>query len=175
MFVLLYDVSLARPNVHLNFQMRNHVLRNCLRFGTPAEATGGLVTLGEAWRDKIKPLGFQNWAWGSKLEPRGAKIVPKWSSGPPKPVQKGSKIGPNRCKIDQNGGLEILKRPKRPRGSKRAEQSPRKCPRRAQDSQTGGKWTPRPPQMIPKSSQNCSNMIPKSGQKRDWIRSCKTG
>ena len=73
----------------------------------------------------------------SKMGPRASRMAPSWS------------------RIDQDGGLEVLRHPKR------AKQTPGKRLGRAQGVQNGSQAAPG----HPKSSQNGAEMGSKSGPK----------
>ena len=119
------------------------------RLGLALEAWkfGGL----EAWKDsavgsvEIRPQGFQN----------GTPGPPKWSSWASKMGPGASKMAPSWSKIDQDGGLEGLRHPKR------AKQTPGKRPGRAPGSQNGSQGAPG----HPKSSKNGAKMGSKWGPK----------
>ena len=110
--------------------------------GLEAFEFGGL----EAWKDlevgnmEIRPQGFQHgstelpkWSsWALKIEPRASKMGPG-----------ASKMGPSSPKFNQDGGLEILRHPKR------AKQTPGKRPGSAPGSQNGSQEAPGHPKSLP--------------------------
>ena len=115
---------------------------------SPGLGLGGL----EAWKP-IRPQGFQNeaprppkWSfWVSKMGPGASKMGPGVS-----------KMAPSWSRIDQDGGLEVLRHPKR------AKQTPGKRPGRAPGSQNGSQGAPG----HPKSSKNGAKMESKWGPKQ---------
>ena len=140
-----------------------HDLVNCLRFANPAEAIGGL----EAWRFG----GLEAWkgseAWSVEITPKGwqkgSSGHPKWSPGASKMEPGASKMAPSWSNIDQDGGSEALRHPKR------AKQTPGKQPGKAQGSQNGSQGAPG----LPKASQNGGKMESESVPKGDQIWSAQ--
>ena len=127
-----------------------------------------MFTLRESRRGDWRLGGLEIWRLGGLERLRGLECrnhtqgLPKWSPGAPKWSPGASKIGPgaskmapNWSKIDQKGGLEALKHPKR------AKQTPGKRPGRAPGSQNGSQGAPG----HPKSSKNGANMWSKLAPK----------
>ena len=113
---------------------------------------------------EIRPQGFQHetteppkWnSWALEIELRASKMEPG-----------ASKMGPSWPKVNQDGGLEIRRHPKR------AKQTPGKRPGSVKGSQNGSQGAAGDSQSLPKWCQHEVKTGPKTSSKLNQILSAQ--